>query len=91
MHKSIHGVIIVPFNKGQMNVCFEVGIKKCRLRVCNELATRVFDFKKGRQDSVIWGRTDMMLKTTSLERELSLKIEVTRMAEFIKRLRAWAC
>ncbi|RLM74281.1 hypothetical protein C2845_PM15G26380 [Panicum miliaceum] len=65
----------------------KVGRKKCRLGVCNEHDIRVFDFKKGEQDSVLWGHMGIMLKTTSLEREMSLLVQMRIMSEYVYRLK----
>uniref|UniRef100_K3ZCY3 Uncharacterized protein n=2 Tax=Setaria italica TaxID=4555 RepID=K3ZCY3_SETIT len=66
---------------------FKVGKKKCKLGVCNEYGIRVFDFKKGEQDSVLWGHMGIMLKTTSLEREVSLDVQMRIMSEYVHRLK----
>ncbi|TVU20387.1 hypothetical protein EJB05_36594, partial [Eragrostis curvula] len=70
---------------------FKVGKKKCRLGVRNEHGTRVFDFRKGEQDALKWGHMGIMLKTTSLEREVSLNVEMRIMSEYVQRfgMRKW--
>ena len=53
----------------------------------NELGTRVFDFKGGEQDSVVWGYMGTMRRTTSLGREASLRLEMRIMSEQFQRLK----
>ena len=61
--------------------------KKCRLGKRNELGTRVFDFKGGEQDSVVWGYMGTMRRTTSLGREASLRLEMRITSEHSQRLK----
>ena len=72
--------------KKQQKVSFMVG-KKCRLGKRNELGTRVFDFKGGEQDSVVWGYMGTMRRTTSLGREASLRLEMRIKSEYFQRLK----